>query len=194
MQKWPFFYHFPILVAQIQNQNAHCILFSLSLLYHASSTKHKLHFVFSQEQNALTIVTHAHHLRLIHETRMRDAFSLSHTEVKSRTGGSYFAVQWTWQGQAQRKTPGLHLDYTERMKILVQWQSISWNNETSLLIKSEFIHDYNHGSPLMYSLLWSMFPVQSLITYNRISHISMISCKDSRNTWVPLECLNMSQP
>ena len=40
---------------------------------------------------------------------MPTAAVMSPTEVKSRTGRSYFMVQCTWQGQAQRKIPGLHL-------------------------------------------------------------------------------------
>ena len=71
-------------------------------------------------------------------------------------------------GEEQRKIPGLRLDYAEWTKGLVHWQSVSWNNDTSLLAKSEFICDYSHGSLLMYSLSWSTFPMRFVICLNRI--------------------------
>ena len=37
---------------------------------------------------------------------------------------------------------------------LVHGQSVSWNNETNLLGKGEFICDYIHGSLLIHSLSW----------------------------------------
>ena len=68
-------------------------------------------------------------------------------------------------------------------------QSVSWSNETSLLSKSEFIHDYVHGSLLIYSLLWETFPMQSLILHNRILWMSMISCMVGQNMSVPSDNL-----
>ena len=119
--------------------------------------------------------------------------SISGTEVKSCMGRSYFIDTMIFGG-IKGESQDFGASTRRRTKRLVHWQSISWNNETSLLTKSEFIHDYNHGSPLMYSLSWSTFLIQSLIIHNCISCMSMISCKDRRNTWVPLECLDMSQP
>ena len=57
--------------------------------------------------------------KVVHEVRLSFTYlNVCHllltpyTEVKSRTGGSYFVVRWSWWDQ--RRIPGLRLDYTER--------------------------------------------------------------------------------
>ena len=95
----------------------------------------------------------------------------------------------------QRKTPGLHSNYTEWTKRLVHWQSVSWNNETSLLILK-----VNSSMTIITDHLWCIPFCDQRFQYNLLSYIiayhvwAWFSCKDRRNAWVPSRYLDMSHP
>ena len=117
----------------------------------------------------------------------REPYSAQFFEVKLRTGRSYFVIWWSWKGIKGKPQDSvyLHREYEESC----YEQAVSWNNATSLLSKSEFIHDYIHRSLLIYSLSWQTFPMQSLMLHNCISWVNMVSCMIEQNMSDPSDNL-----